>query len=84
MHIKGIKYISPTFDNSGYAQASRGNILALHSLGVPITLAPISFEQASPDLGEDGKILRSLVDKKIDYNVVIIHTGVKELLNSQM
>ncbi len=74
MEIKGIKYISPMFDNSGYAQASRGNILALHSLDIPITLAPISFEQARPDLGEDGKILNSLVNKKIDYNIVIIHT----------
>lgn len=74
MEIKGIKYISPTFDNSGYAQASRGNILALHSLGVPITLAPISFEQEKPDLGEEGKILHSLVNKDIDYNIVIIHT----------
>ncbi len=73
MEIKGIKYISPTFDGSGYAQASRGNILSLHSLGVPVTLAPISFENVRPNLGEDGKILRSLVDKDIDYNIVIIH-----------
>jgi len=74
MEIKGIKYVSPLFDNSGYAQASRGNVLALHSLNIPITLAPISFEQARPDLGEDGKVLRSLVNKKINYNIVIIHT----------
>jgi len=74
MEIKGIKYISPTFDNSGYAQASRGNILALHSLGVPITLSPVSFEKVRPDLGEEGKLLESLVNKEIDYNVVIIHT----------
>ncbi len=74
MEIKGIKYISPTFDQSGYAQASRGNILALHELGVPLTLSPISFEQARPDLGKDGKILEGLVEKEIDYNIVIIHT----------
>jgi glycosyltransferase involved in cell wall biosynthesis len=73
MDIKGIKYISPTFDASGYAQASRGYILALHNLGIPITLKPVSFEQSSVDLGRDGIILRSLVDKNIDYNVVIIH-----------
>jgi glycosyltransferase involved in cell wall biosynthesis len=62
------------FDSSGYAKASRGNILALHKLGIPITLRPISFEKIHPELGEDGKILKSLVDKTIDYNIVIIHS----------
>jgi glycosyltransferase involved in cell wall biosynthesis len=73
MEIKGIKYISPTFDNSGYAKASRGNILALHKLGIPLTLSPVSFEKARPELGTDGSILRSLVDKDIDYNIVLTH-----------
>lgn len=73
MEIKGIKYISPCFDNSGYAKASRGNIMALHKLGVPITLAPMSFEKARPDLGPDGEVLKSLVDKPIDYNIIIMH-----------
>lgn len=74
MGIKGIKYISPTFDNSGYAQASRGNIMALHSLGIPITLSPVSFEKVKPNLGEEGAFLTSLIGKDIDYNIVIIHT----------
>lgn len=73
MKIKGIKYIGPIFDNSGYAKAARQNILALYGLGVPITLAPITFEKARPDLGEDGAILESLDRKKIEYNVVIMH-----------
>ena len=74
MKIKGIKYIAPFLDNSGYAKAARGNILALHKQGVPLTLDPISFEQARPDLGVDGKILNELINKEIDYNVVLIHT----------
>jgi len=73
MEIKGIKYISPTFDNSGYAKASRGNILALHRLGIPLTLSPVSFEKMRPDLGIDGPILQGLVNKEIDYNIVITH-----------
>jgi len=72
--IKGIKYISPLLDNSGYAAASRGNILALHKIGVPLTLKPVSFETARPDLGADGEILNGLINKNIDYNVVLIHT----------
>lgn len=69
-----IKYISPCLDNSGYGKASRGYILALHKLGVPITISPISFEGAHPELGEDGKVIKSLINKDIDYNVVIIHS----------
>jgi glycosyltransferase involved in cell wall biosynthesis len=73
MEILGIKYIAPCFDNSGYAKASRGNILALHKLGVPITLSPISFEKARPDLGAEGEILKSLINKKVPYNILIMH-----------
>ena len=74
MEIKGIRYTAPMLDNSGYAQAARGNIMALHKLGVPLTLNPISFEQIRPDLGEVGEVIDSLTDKKIDYNINIIHT----------
>lgn len=73
MEIKGIKYIAPLFDADGYGQAARGYVLALHQLGVPITLSPVSFAQKKPDLGEDGKILYSLVNKDIDYNIVVTH-----------
>lgn len=74
MEILGIKYTGPVFDNSGYARACRGNILALHKSGVPVTINPISFEQTKPELGEDGDLLRALVNKDIEYNVQIIHT----------
>lgn len=74
MEIKGIKYVGPILDGSGYAKACRGNIFALHSSGVPITIAPISFEQLRPDLGKEGKVLKELINKPIDYNIVIIHT----------
>lgn len=74
MEVKGIKYIGPIFDGSGYAKACRGNIMALHSLGIPVTLSPISFEKLRPSLGEEEEILKSLVKKDIDYNVVFIHS----------
>ena len=74
MEIKGIKFISCFFDGSGYAAAARKNVIALHKLGIPITLKVISFESARPDLGEEGRIISSLVDKKIEYNVVIMQT----------
>lgn len=72
--IKGVRYTGPILDNSGYARAARGNILALHNAGVPITLNPISFEKLRPDLGKDGKVLESLINKPIEYNYNIIHS----------
>ena len=74
MEIKGIKYTAPMLDNSGYAQASRGNIMALHKLGIPLNLSPLSFEQAHPNLGESGKIIDSLTHNNIEYNINLIHT----------
>jgi glycosyltransferase involved in cell wall biosynthesis len=74
MKIKGIKYTGPIFDNSGYARACRGNILALHNAEVPLTLNPISFEQIQPDLGDDGEVLKSLINKPIEFDYNIIHT----------
>jgi glycosyltransferase involved in cell wall biosynthesis len=74
MEFKGIRYVGPMFDASGYAQACRGYILALHKLGVPITLDPISFEELKPSLGKDEALLKSLVNRNIDYDVVIVHS----------
>jgi glycosyltransferase involved in cell wall biosynthesis len=74
MEIKGIKFISCIEDGSGYASAARKNVLALHKLGVPVTITPISFEQARPNLGKEGEIIKSLINKPIDYNVVMMQT----------
>jgi len=38
-----------------------------------LTVAPVSFEKDKSDLGRDYSVLRSLVNKPIDYNVVIVH-----------
>lgn len=72
--VKGIKYISPCLNNSGYAKAARGYILALHKQGVPLTVSPVSFEEAHPDLGADTNVIMGLIDKDIDYDTVVIHT----------
>jgi len=50
-----VEYTAPITDGSGYARAARANIKALIDAGVEVTLNPISFEEASPDLGEFGK-----------------------------
>jgi len=72
--VKGIKYFGPIFNGSGYGRACRANIMALYKLGVPLTLQPVDFDKADPELGEEGKILASLVDKDIEYDAKILHT----------
>jgi glycosyltransferase involved in cell wall biosynthesis len=71
----GVKYICPYKDHSGYGEASRNYVLALHRAGVPITLQPHCFERDPPPVGteEDRAILESLVNKDIEYDTVIIH-----------
>jgi len=73
MELRGIKYVGPFFDASGYGQASRGYALALHKMGVPLVIKPVSFEEVKPDLGEEGKILFGLQKEKVDYNIVLTH-----------
>lgn len=70
----GIKYIAPVWDGSGYAEAARNYVLSIYRQGYPITLTPITFEKTRPDLGKDGEILRSLVNAKIDYDKIIVHS----------
>ncbi len=72
--MRGVKYIGPVFDGSGYAEASRNYVLSLYKKGYPVQLSPISFEQTRPELGEDGEILRSLMKNYIDYDKVIVHS----------
>jgi len=72
--MAGVKYIGPIFDGSGYAEAARKYVLAIHKKGYPITIAPITFEKTRPDLGEDGKILHELARTSIAYDKVIVHS----------
>ena len=80
VNLTGIKCIGPVFDASGYAEWCRSYILSLVQAGIPVTIGtdpvrktgrPITIEGVHPDLGEKGVVLESLVDKDIDYNVVI-------------
>jgi glycosyltransferase involved in cell wall biosynthesis len=74
--MRGVKYIGSVFDRSGYAEAARSYILALHNAGIPLKVEPVSFEVNPPPL-EDKKteaILHSLVNNSIEYGIVIVHT----------
>ena len=73
--MKGIKYISPCLDFSGYGEASRNYIFSLHKKGIPITVSPRNFDPNPPPIAdkEQREVLESLINKNIPYDVVIIH-----------
>jgi glycosyltransferase involved in cell wall biosynthesis len=73
--VVGVKYIGPVFDHSGYGEASRNYVLALHRAGVPVTLQPHCFERDPPVVGTaaDREVLNSLVEKNVEFDVVIVH-----------
>lgn len=73
--MKGVKYVAPVFDNSGYGEASRNYILSLYNAGVPITVEARSFESNPAPVGtqEERDVLNSLVDRDIEFDVVIVH-----------
>lgn len=73
----GVKYIGPVFDPSGYAEANRNCIAALHKAGVDVTVKVVSWDKARTDYGKTGEIVKSLVDRSIPYQFVIMHVGME-------
>jgi|ERR1035437_567785 hypothetical protein len=73
MKTVGVKYICPS-GNSGYAEAAKDYIIGLHKKGIPITVSLMKMDKSDSCVGERNKIVNSLVNKKVDYNKVIIHS----------
>jgi len=73
--MKGVKYIAPFRDHSGYGEASRNYILALHRLGVPLTIEARRFEPDPPPIGtpDERAIFASLEGKDIEFDIVVVH-----------
>lgn len=71
--MKGIKYISPT-GNSGYAEAAKDYMVGLVKAGHDVTFTHFKFDNTDErGDGERNDLVRSLTNKKIDYDTVIIH-----------
>jgi len=70
-----VTYIGPLADNSGYAEAARGNINALTKVGINVQPKAISFENFRSGLGKKGKLVQNLTEKNKDLktNIQIIH-----------
>ena len=69
-----IEWVGAVLDSSGYGEASRNYVFALHSVGVEILLRPVTFEQSHPDLGQSGAFLQSLIrDPMPKCDLRVIH-----------
>lgn len=71
--MKGIKFIAPFLDNSGYAEASRQFVKGLAQNNIPVMIKSISHEKNHPDLGEETTNLLNSLSAEIEYDVVLIH-----------
>ncbi|MCK5019852.1 MAG: hypothetical protein KAS32_22525, partial [Candidatus Peribacteraceae bacterium] len=73
--MRGIKYVGPVLDFSGYGEAARNYVLSLSARGIPITVTPRNFDPNPPPIADKSKRekLDSLIGKNIQYDVVIIH-----------
>lgn len=73
--MKGIKYVGAIMDHSGYGEASRNYVFSLYERGIPITVSPRNFEPNPPPIADEKKraILDKLINKQIDYDIVLIH-----------
>lgn len=71
-----LKWKGPVSDPSGYGQANRDYVQALYN-NMPegnLTVNPLNHEYMHPTYyGEIGKTLQKLIDKSIDYDVVVNH-----------
>lgn len=68
-----VKYIGPVLDSSGYAEATRNHIAALHTVDINVDVQPISFENQKTDLGEVGELVKQLINPKSTAPIHILH-----------
>ena len=68
-----IKYFGSFNDPSGYGDANRAFITALHLAGVNVTTELVVQSPKSTDYGWQGRLCHNLLDRKIDYKIKIHH-----------
>lgn len=68
------KYCGPAKDYSGYGEANRHDIGALHAAGVDLTTQIPVYVMELSDYGHLGELAASFEGKEIGYKIKIIHT----------
>ncbi len=66
-------YQGPVLDYSGYGEASRHHVAALHAAGVNVIVKSVSYNLESSDFGEIGLLMNKLQANEGDYKIKILH-----------
>jgi glycosyltransferase involved in cell wall biosynthesis len=69
-----VAYLGPLKDYSGYGEANRHAVAALHTAGVKVIGKLVSYSQESADFGNLGALVNDICNNDGDYKIKILHT----------
>lgn len=69
-----VKYVGALQDYSGYGEAARHDVGALLSANIGVTAISPKYSLEIADFGRLGQMVNEVIEQKIDYGVVIVHT----------
>lgn len=69
-----VAYLGPLKDYSGYGEANRHAVAALHAAGVTVAGKLVSYSQESADFGSIGKLINQICETEAKYRIKILHT----------
>lgn len=67
-------YHGPLLDYSGYGEANRHAVAALHAAGANVIAKSVSYSLESSDFGPIGELMTKLQGNDGDYRIKILHT----------
>lgn len=68
-----ISYLGPVRDYSGYGEANRHAVAALHEAGVNVDIDLVSYTIDTADFGDIGLLMTQLIENKAPYKIKILH-----------
>lgn len=69
--VISVKWNSPLTDGSGYAEAARNYVAALHTAGVDVSAKSITFDGFKSDYGRAGRFAEAALVREVSYAVNI-------------
>lgn len=69
-----VAYLGPLKDYSGYGEANRHAVAALHAAGINVIGQLVTYSQESADFGSIGKLINQLCENQGKYRIKILHT----------
>lgn len=76
-----VAYLGPLKDYSGYGEANRHAVAALHAAGVNVIGQLVSYSQESADFGNIGKLVNQICETEGNYRIKIMHTTPDQFKN---